>query len=205
MTVKFVVPAYDRVAVSACKDAVESIPWILRFTPQRRGAIQAGACFGMVPAALASHFDHVYTFEVTPHLWGMCEENLADYKNVTFHRHGLGQSEAAVGVWNPKKANAGSHQVMIGGADSSVRSLDGMDFGREIDLIWLDVEGFEARVLEGAQGLIDQHHPTIVLEMKGQGNYYGITDAQLEEWLRDELGYERRDAWHRDVVYTWKS
>jgi FkbM family methyltransferase len=46
----------------------------------------------------------------------------------------------------------------------SVKPLDGLDLGR-VDFIKIDVEGFECDVLHGATRLIDQHRPSLFVEV----------------------------------------
>ncbi|MEV4162548.1 FkbM family methyltransferase [Nonomuraea dietziae] len=60
----------------------------------------------------------------------------------------------------------------------------------------VDVEGFEARVLEGAARTIDSHRPALLLEIEDRHlDKYGMTSADLADPLR-ERGYLMY-AWHR--------
>jgi FkbM family methyltransferase len=51
-----------------------------------------------------------------------------------------------------------------------------VDTNSNPDLIKIDVEGFEDRVLEGMRGLLDRHHPAIILECLSDGPAKEITD-----------------------------
>jgi hypothetical protein len=72
-----------------------------------------------------------------------------------------------------------------------VRSLDSVSIEarHDADLIKVDVEGNELRVLEGATSLIDRARPTWVIEIHPpQLRECGATDVDCLSLLRD-LGY----------------
>ena len=48
--------------------------------------------------------------------------------------------------------------------DDQVTTIDELLHGRKVDIIKVDVEGFEARVLEGARDTLARYRPTLILE-----------------------------------------
>jgi FkbM family methyltransferase len=48
--------------------------------------------------------------------------------------------------------------------------LDKIDVGRTIDVLKVDVEGYELEVFAGAQALIKRHHPLIICEIEKRHN-----------------------------------
>ncbi|TMR90482.1 FkbM family methyltransferase [Nonomuraea basaltis] len=64
-----------------------------------------------------------------------------------------------------------------------------------VDFMKVDVEGFEAEVLKGAEWTIDQHRPTLLLEIEDRHlDKYGRTSAEVAGSLI-ERGY-RMHIWH---------
>jgi len=55
------------------------------------------------------------------------------------------------------------------------------------DLIQLDVEGFEAKVLQGASQTITRCRPVIMVEDRGHGTRYGM--QFLLPWIEHTFGY----------------
>ena len=66
----------------------------------------------------------------------------------------------------------------------------------------LDVEGMELPALQGAEALLVQDHPLVVVELK-HGARYGWTHNELTEWLR-ALGYTEADVCRNDWVYRFR-
>jgi FkbM family methyltransferase len=63
-------------------------------------------------------------------------------------------------------------------------TLDEACAGRPVDLVKIDVEGAEAKVLRGARHVIEEHRPTIVIECLPEGPW-----REIESMLRS-LAYE---------------
>jgi hypothetical protein len=88
----------------------------------------------------------------------------------------------------------------MGGTDFEVIRID--DLGvTNCDLLCLDVEGYEHFAIQGALDTIRASWPTIVLELKGLGQRYGVTDMDTVNLLVD-LGYGIAGHVHRDVIFT---
>lgn len=86
--------------------------------------------------------------------------------------------------------------VPISPVSVRVRSLDSMsaEAGRDADLIKVDVEGNELRVLEGATSLIERARPTWVIEIHPpQLRECGATDEEC-------LGLLRRSGYSVEVI-----
>lgn len=97
----------------------------------------------------------------------------------------VGATEGTVNMYTPGEDTHALHSATLskvnpvaGQADVTVRqvpqiSLDSYflgkrDTGRSIDLLKVDVEGYEFDVFRGAEGLIKRHHPLIICEIEAR-------------------------------------
>jgi hypothetical protein len=97
------------------------------------------------------------------------------------------------------RINIGAHQIKEGN-EFDVLTVD--SFGWEdVDLLQLDVEGFEHFAILGAAETIQRSGPIIVLELKGLGKRYGVEDSETVDFLAG-LGYKITNRIHRDVIFT---
>ena len=178
-------PSADWATWTEVRKDLSHLPKILENCEQHRTAIQAGGNCGLVPAAIAPHFDTVYTFEPDPLAFHCLVAN-ADSPNVIFHQAALGESQGFVAMETTDPTNIGGTRVAINPVPALRRipryALDDLGID-DVDLIWLDVEGFELDVLRGAAMTIDIWRPTIVVELRGRGRRYGHDDQAVREWL----------------------
>jgi FkbM family methyltransferase len=158
-----------------------SIEWAIAACPQRRIAVQAGGNIGLWPKRLAESFTHVLTFEPEPVSRACLEKNV--YKNVIVSSAALG---AELGTCSIDRKSLGSHKVTDGG-DIEVVTIDSLDLV-DLDLLQLDVEGYEWHALMGGFETISRCQPVIQVELRNFTERYGQTDTAVRELLAS-LGY----------------
>lgn len=178
--------------------------------------IQAGAACGIFPHRLTSLFRHVITCEPVDENFECAWRNLADVPVCLFHAgFGSGQEEGPVTMkQHPREQNnAGSMQIELGDSGHSsfvMLTIDGVapkvsgdkdnPTKAKVDLIMLDLEGYELYALQGADETIKRDSPTIVIEDKGLGQKYGIRQHFVLEYMMKRHGYKIVEKIKRDVV-----
>jgi|SRR5579884_1724223 len=86
------------------------------------------------------------------------------------------------------------NRVKPGGSEGAsitvpVQRLDTLFPERTPNLIKIDVEGFELKVLQGASGLLDaEDAPVLLFEQVGHGIHFGVTPGDVNRYLADH-GY----------------
>ena len=127
---------------------------------EHRTAVQAGGNIGLWPKRMASTFRRVLTFEPEPLSRACLRKNVPD--NVEVFGMALGAETGTCGIL---RQSLGSHQV-IEGDEIVVTTVDagGLD---DLDLLQLDVEGYEWHALMGAQQTVQRCHPVIHIELRG--------------------------------------
>ena len=164
---------------------------------KHRVAIQAGGNVGLWPMRMARSFQRVITFEPEPVSRQCLSENVADFANVEVRGEALGESSGRCGI---ARRSLGSHNI-TDGEDCEVLALDSLGL-IDVDLLQLDIEGYELRALRGAEATIRASHPVIQVELRGFTEKYGDSDAGLIAFLAG-LGYrERAKVQGSDVVFV---
>ena len=155
--------------------------------------IQAGGNVGIFPVGLSQHFDEVVTFEPVPEIYECLLKNIEPYENIKPFNHGLGESKYSAKVDWEQKGNSGGTKIKNSESGSlSVVRLDDFEYD-QVDMLWLDIEGFEHKALLGAKELIRKHSPVIILENKGFIPEYpsGVDGSdEFREWVENTFGYK---------------
>jgi FkbM family methyltransferase len=113
----------------------------------------------------------VHSFEPGPHQWRLLSENvrlngLDD--RVRLNRLALSDGEAPLGYREDRTGNLGASHVSRAAMGVTVPAIsldaycDGAEIDR-IDVMKIDVEGYELPVLEGARGLMGRSSPATIL------------------------------------------
>ncbi len=183
----------------------QAIPYALRFWEgPRRLALQAGAHIGVWPSVLAQHFARVTCWEPGPDNWACLQRNLADTPAVTCQYGALGATRGTVDV-SIQPHSTGGHHVALTRSHPYVTvplyTIDGQCFD-EVDAIFLDTEGFEIPILEGAAQTIAVCRPLLVLENNGCSRKYGHDLSALPWYLAERHRYREVGTVGEDAIFV---
>lgn len=94
---------------------------------------------------------------------------------------GVGLSDASEGGYGMKRhdRNLGATKMRAGMGDIQVHRGDDLFEGETPDLIKIDVEGMEIKVLSGLKQTIETHRPVILIEVDGDN------DAAFHAWMAE--------------------
>lgn len=181
---------------------VRSLEWAVRRCVDRaraqgrvpQTAVQAGGNVGLWPRRMAQSFQRVITFEPD----AICRECLAVNvpANVEVYPQALGQ---AVMHCDLQRESLGSHRIIAGAAIPMTR-LDDLGL-TDVDLLQLDIEGYEWHALDGAQDTIRRCRPVVQVELREFTGRYGKRDQDVRDLL---AGFGYREVSRQpgeDVVF----
>jgi FkbM family methyltransferase len=169
-------------------------------------AFDIGANIGNHSVYFARRFKLVHSFEPNPHAYQLLNLNSQCLTNVIPHNIGLGDVKGTFDLLvNP--TNVGGSPITIGHRSTdnlvkvAVDRLDDIDVeSSELCFLKVDVEGFEARVLQGASETIRSRQPLIVFEQNEAEFHKGLPEPIS---LLHAMGY--KVCWHQSgtVSKSW--
>jgi FkbM family methyltransferase len=190
------------------------------FVKRKRTVLQAGGNCGIYTREYAQHYENVYTFEPDATNMNCLVLNTSDCNNIIKFQACLGESQGMTAIQNPLeimdigsihvKTSKELHENMLvveSKANIPILTIDDIAFSN-LDLIHLDIEGYELFALKGGSNTIKKYKPVIVLEVceDGHSEKYGYNRNDLEMFLQslDYVFIEKIDA-NGDNVYMHKS
>ncbi len=154
--------------------------------------VTAGANHGIHTRFYAKLFDVVYAFEPNPVVFHCMVLN-TPYDNVVKMNCALGAKVEMVAVTGHTEKTSGLCKVKPGGHVPCL-TIDSLNLSA-CDLIQLDVEGFEGRVLQGAVMTIDKFRPVVIAENGKRG---AVQDLLLK------MNYEYKEQSISDTIWAPK-
>lgn len=140
---------------------------------------------------------------------------LNNFDNVTVINKGLGDKPAKMKLFRVNENNAGMNRVL---SDSASKNNANLIFNEveiitldnfiqekdiaQIDLIKIDVEGFELKVLNGAEQLMRKHLPILFIELDDENLKAQNDSAQSLILFLEQFGYK---IWRADNKKAVKS
>lgn len=174
-----------------------------------RGAIDVGAHVGLWSMVLTPHFCKVYAFEpVADHLacfaLNLTKQMSSKPHTVELYPYAVGREAGVVSV-DTAPDNSGNACVSLDHRGTKVKqvSLDAIPFDKPIDLIKIDVEGFELDVVKGGERIIRGQKPVLVVEQKpGHGQRYGYGERAAVDLL---MTWGAKLRWQKsgDYCLSW--
>lgn len=181
---------------------VQSLEWALKHLPKdrRRVAFQAGGNIGLWPRRMASTFARVVSCEPDRRSRECLRANTPAHVEV----HGVALGDLP-GFCNLKRSSTGSHRVLdVGDAPRepvwlndpsekprelrcephvAVVTIDSFQL-QELDLLQLDIEGFEWHAITGAAETIARCRPHFIqVELREHTTKYGKSPELVRELL----------------------
>lgn len=128
----------------------------------------------------------VYAFEPNKAAYVCLAKNVSSMPNVKPFNCGLGSSESWASM--NLNSNAGASHLS-GGKGVKIITIDSLNLSK-LNLIKLDIEGYELEALKGAEATIARCRPWLVLEFNtGALEQAGTSEEELLKWLFDR-GYQ---------------
>lgn len=152
--------------------------------------VTAGANCGMYTRFHAQRFKSVYAFEPDWLNFYCMVLNNPEEKVYKFNA-ALGEASGVCGVSRKNSKNVGMHQISAWEGNVPMIALDSLNLP-SVDLIQLDVEGFEENAIKGAIRTIERDKPVIIAE---RGDTKGIKN------LLEPLGYTMVGNSVSDYIY----
>jgi len=160
----------------------------LQHVRKRDVVICAGGNQGMYPRLFAREFHYVFAFEPDPLNFYVMNLNCQE-DHIIKIQAALGAKADSIALWRNSMINTGMHRVSGRGMIPQM-ALDNFFFPT-VDLIQLDVEGYESDVLRGAEQTIVTHRPVITCEN---------ADKEIMSFL-SRLGYVAIDQSVSDTIF----
>lgn len=157
--------------------------------------------FTALGAELVGPTGHVFAFEPVPTLANTLRHlaSLNPGYDIRVHQIAVGERMDEVDLFVNEGENVGMNSLLRNAVPSpsapmrvQMQRLDRVLAG-PIDLVKIDVEGFELSVLRSLTGLIDEHRPAVICELDPRR---GASIVEAEAWAA-EHGYFPRDVLDR--------
>lgn len=157
---------------------------ISKYCSNKRVCLQAGGNVGLYPIWFSRIFEQVITVEPEETNYECLKLNTKDYLNIFTKNAALGNENRKVGI-NISEGNSGGHNLGLNVKDGNIQMVRIDDLNlQNIDLIALDIEGFEEEALKGALETIKKYKPVICVETvwcRCQGFVESLGYRQVDE------------------------
>lgn len=175
---------------------VEPREKLFSFIKEAMIVIDIGANMGEVSLNIANRVGEtgkVYSFEPSSTNYNKCFQNMLlneKLKNaIDLNFCALGDKSTSAFLEIADKNNLGMNSISDSGEKIEVRKLDDIVAEKnisKIDLIKLDVEGYELKVLKGAEQCIKKLHPALFIELDDELlKKQGDSAFLLLNWLKE--------------------
>ena len=205
-------PDYDdhfprMLAKSLKNDGVVRYQWRARDSAiascdNKRICIDIGANVGLWSCDLVKQFEKVIAFEPVAEFRECFKKNVVG-SNYIIEPVALGRTESLIEM-NIVQGNTGHthiNQSSIGRGTIPLKTLDSFNL-TNVDMIKIDVEGFEGEILAGAMKTIEQNKPVLVIEQQKHEYQNDMNETPaikiLEGW-----GYRVVEQFNKDWVLKY--
>jgi FkbM family methyltransferase len=158
--------------------------------------LDIGAWVGTWTMKINSFCGRVIAFEPDPLHYECLVKNVPD--NVETHQLAVGNEEKMISLSDDDFTQA---KRVVGDGTIPMVTIDSLNLD-DVDLIKIDVEGYEMEVLKGAENTL-KNVDYLMIELNNNAKKYGSSNLEIEKHLR-KSGYEILIKAWPDVVWRKK-
>ncbi|MFA4826981.1 MAG: FkbM family methyltransferase [Candidatus Shapirobacteria bacterium] len=147
-------------------------------------AVDVGANIGYYTVLLANKIKNVWAVEPEEKTFEILTKNCEELKNVNLIKAAAGSKDGVTEL-EVSKENYGNHRIIsnfkfqISKTEKVKIKKLGSLVKEQVDLMKIDVQGWESEVIKGAKELIKKYKPTIFFELSKKENY----DKDKKMWI----------------------
>jgi FkbM family methyltransferase len=161
----------------------EFIEWCQSQDKKFNTVLDIGAWCGTWSAEFAPYCKKIYAIEPDRTHVECLLKNLSSFDNIELLDYAMGDTETSVSLTDDDFTQA-RRIYSIG--DILMKTVDSFKF-EDVDLIKIDVEGFEMNVLRGAKDTLKDCN-FLMIELNNNSKKYNSSNAEIEKHLQ-ELGF----------------
>lgn len=176
----------------------------MTYVKQRGMALDIGANVGLWSRSLCKNFNTVLAFEPVA-MFRECLIRNVSASNLQIKDFALGDTRTTATMIITEGNTGHTHidPATLGTGDTQVYRLDDLELD-EVDYIKMDCEGYEYRILQGAEQTIRRCRPVVVVEQKPHDAYSDQYGQHAAIELMQSWGMVRLDQVKDDWIMGWK-
>lgn len=161
----------------------EFLDWCRAHNKKFNTVLDIGAWCGTWSAEFSPYCEKIYAIEPDRTHFECLLKNLSSFDNIELLDYAVGDKETTVSLTNDDFTQA-RRIYSIG--NILMKTVDSFQF-KNVDLIKIDVEGFEMNVLRGAKDTLKKCK-FLMIELNNNSKKYNSSNAEIEKYLQD-LGF----------------
>lgn len=144
-------------------------------------ALDIGAWCGTWSAQLATYCKKIYAIEPDKTHFECLAKNLSKNENIELLDCAIGDTEALVSLTDDDFTQA--RRIQDSG-NIPMRTIDSFQF-KDVELIKIDVEGFEMKVILGATDTL-KNCKFLMIELNNNSQKYNSSNIEIEKYLKNQ-------------------
>lgn len=145
--------------------------------------LDIGAWCGTWSAEFAPYCKKIYAIEPDKTHFECLIKNLSSFDNIELIDYAMGDTETKVSLTDDDFTQA---RRIISSGNILMKTVDSFNF-KDVDLIKIDVEGFEMNVLRGAKDTL-KNCKFLMIELNNNSKKYDSSNVEIEKYL-EQHGY----------------
>lgn len=178
------------------KCLTEFLNWCQSRKQKFNTVLDIGAWCGTWSAEFAPYCKKIYAIEPDRTHFECLLKNLIQFDNVELLDYAMGDTETKVSLTDDDFTQA---RRIISSGNLLMKTVDSFKF-ENVDLIKIDVEGFEMNVLRGAKNTL-KNCKFLMIELNNNSKKYDSSNAEIEKYLLSQGFTTLIDKWP-DKVFS---